>query len=121
MDSFGHFDYVVRYAPHKDEYYIPSDYYDIADEFFEKIIREGIALEFNTAGLKYGMKQANPHLDLLKRYRQKGGELITIGSDGHKPEHIAWDFQKGEQFLTEAGFSYYTVYKKRKPQMLRLS
>lgn len=121
MDTFAHLDYAVRYAPHKDTYYTPSDYFDLIDLFLKKLIDKGIALEFNTAGLKYGMKQANPHIDILKRYRQAGGELLTIGSDGHKPEHIAWDFKKGEEILTEAGFSYYAIYKKRKPQMLRLS
>lgn len=121
MDTFAHLDYVVRYAPHKDLYYIPSDYFDLIDVFLKEIIHKGIALEFNTAGLKYGMKQANPHIQILKRYRTLGGELLTIGSDGHKPEHIAWDFQQGESILREAGFSYYSIYKKRKPQMLRLS
>ena len=83
-------------------------------------IGKGIALEFNTAGLKYGMKQANPHLDILKRYRELGGELLTIGADGHKPEHIAWDFKKAEEILKEAGFEYYTVYRRRKPEMIKI-
>lgn len=120
MDSFGHLDYAVRYAPHKDEYYIPSDYYDMIDAILKKLMENGIALEFNTAGLKYGMKQANPHIDILKRYRQMGGELLTIGSDGHKPEHIAWDFKRGEEILKEAGFSYYTLFRNRKGEMIRL-
>lgn len=121
MDTFAHLDYAVRYAPHKDDYYVPSDYFDLLDVFFQKLIQKGIALEFNTAGLKYGMKQANPHIDILKHYRELGGELITIGSDGHKPDHMAWDFAQGEAILKSAGFNYYALYKKRKPQMLQLS
>lgn len=120
MDSFGHYDYAVRYAPNKDFYYKPSDYTDMIDAFLKTLIGKGIALEFNTAGLKYGMKQANPHLDILKRYRELGGELLTIGADGHKPEHIAWDFKKAEEILKEAGFEYYAVYRRRKAEMVRI-
>lgn len=121
MDSFGHYDYAVRYAPHKDEFYVPSDYMNLIDQFLKTLIQKGIALEFNTAGLKYGMKQANPHIDILKRYRELGGELLTIGADGHKPEHIAWDFKKGYEILRKAGFTYYTIYRNRRAEMLPLS
>lgn len=120
MDSFGHYDYVVRYAPHKDLFYKPSDYTDMIDTFLQTLIDKGIALEMNTAGLKYGMQQANPHIEILKRYRELGGELLTIGADGHKPEHVAWDFKKAEEILKEAGFEYYAVYRKRKPEMIKL-
>lgn len=120
MDSFAHLDYAVRYAPHKDLYYDPKDYADLIDLFLKELIEQGIALEFNTAGLKYGMKQANPHIEILKRYRALCGELLTIGSDGHCPAHIAWDFARGEEILAAAGFSYYTVYKNRKPHMVKL-
>ena len=120
MDTFAHLDYAVRYAPHKDEFYIPSDHFDIIDICLKKLIQKGISLEFNTAGLKYGMKQANPHIDILKRYRELGGELITIGSDGHQPKHMAWDFKTGEEILKTAGFTYYAFYQKREPVMLKL-
>jgi len=120
MDSFGHYDYAVRYAPKKDLNYVPSDYIDMTDMFLKTLIEKGIALELNTAGLKYGMKQANPHIEILKRYRELGGELLTIGADGHKPEHIAWDFKKAYEILREAGFEYYTVYRRRKPEMVKI-
>lgn len=120
MDSFGHYDYAVRYAPNKDLYYVPSDYMDMTDVFLKTLMEKGIALELNTAGLKYGMKQANPHIDMLKHYRKLGGELLTIGADGHKPEHIAWDFKKAEEILKEAGFEYYTVFRNRKPEMVKI-
>lgn len=120
MDSFGHYDYAVRYAPNKDLYYKPSDYTDTIDAFLKTLIEKGIALELNTAGLKYGMKQANPHIEILKRYRDLGGELLTIGADGHKPEHIAWNFKQAEEILKTAGFGYYAIYRDRKPEMLEI-
>ena len=35
-----------------------------------------------------------PENYVLKRYHELGGEILTIGSDGHKPEHTAYAFDK---------------------------
>ena len=32
----------------------------------------------------------NPHPDVIRRYRELGGELITIGSDGHAGNIQIW-------------------------------
>ena len=45
----------------------------------------GKGIELNTAGLKYGLGHPHPTEDALGRYRELGGEILTIGSDGHKP------------------------------------
>ena len=78
-------------------------------------IEHGKGIELNTAGLKYGLPYAHPHRDVLKRYRELGGEILTIGSDAHKPEHVAYDFQKVPELLESCGFRYYTEFIGRKP------
>lgn len=125
FDTCGHLDYLVRYVPKGNDWkgpesYHPSDYSDIIDRILRKLIEKGKALECNSAGLKYGIGFAHPEKEILQRYRALGGELITIGSDGHKPEHIAYDFDKVENMLTDAGFKYYTVFEGRKPMMVKL-
>lgn len=47
---------------------------------------------------------------MLKRYHELGGEIITVGADAHKPEHVAYDFDKVSNILKDAGFMYYTVF-----------
>ena len=54
------------------------------DPILRYLIDNGKALEVNTAGLKKGLPWPNPHMEILKRYRALGGELITIGSDAHR-------------------------------------
>ena len=125
FDSAGHFDYVVRYVPLSDAWKGPQDYdpmrfLDIIDEYLKTLIHKGKALECNTAGIKYGLGFTHPHESVLKRYRELGGELLTIGSDGHKPEHIFYDFQRTEDFLKSLGFKYYTIYRRHKPEFIRL-
>lgn len=125
FDSFGHLDYIVRYVPQKDDWhgtddYRPSDYMDIVDEFLKAVISKGKALECNSAGLKYGIGFAHPKAEILTRYRELGGELLTIGSDGHKPIHIAYDFDAVCEMLKSVGFTHYTIFEQRKPQFVKL-
>lgn len=84
------------------------------------MIQMGKGIELNTAGLKYGLGFCHPHPDVLKRYRELGGEIITVGSDGHKPEHVAYEFQKVRGILQECGFRYYTEFAGRRPNFIKL-
>lgn len=119
-DVYGHLDYVVRYGPNKNRFYSYEAYADIIDEILRTLIAKGKGIELNTAGFKYGLGHPNPTEAIIKRYRELGGEIITLGADGHKPEHVAYDFHKVPAILREAGFSYYTVFKNRKPKFYKL-
>jgi histidinol-phosphatase (PHP family) len=119
-DVYGHLDYIVRYGPHKNEFYSYEAYADIIDEILRALIARGKGIELNTAGFKYGLGHPNPTEDVIRRYRELGGEIITIGADGHKPEHVAYDFAKVAGILRDAGFSFYTVFRQRKPEFYPL-
>ena len=58
--------------------------------------------------------------EILKRYKELGGELLTLGSDAHAPCHIAYDFQKASDLLKACGFRYYTIFKERKSECIPL-
>lgn len=113
-DTLGHLDYVVRYGKNKELEYSYEHFSDYIDEILRKLIYKGKGLELNTAGFKYGLPFAHPHPDVLKRYKELGGEIITIGSDAHKPEHLAYSFDKVSDILKNCGFEYYTEFKQRK-------
>ena len=118
FDVYGHLDYAVRYSPEKS--YNPLDYREIIDEILRKIVSLGKGIEINTAGLRKGLSHANPHPFILKRYRELGGEIITVGSDAHNTADIAADFDLAESFLKDAGFEFYTVFRQRKPHFVEL-
>lgn len=120
FDTCGHIDYVVRYGPNKNKDYSYRRYQDILDEILKVLVEKGIGMECNTAGFKYGLGHPNPTEDILIRYRELGGEILTLGSDGHKPEHLAYDFHSIGELLKNCGYKYYTIFKKRKPEFLKL-
>lgn len=120
FDVLGHLDYVVRYGKNRERDYSYKKYADLIDEILRTLIAKGKGLELNMAGLKYGLPFAHPHPDVLKRYRELGGEIITVGADGHKPEHIAYDFSRAAGILKNCGFDHYTEYSKRRPVFRKL-
>lgn len=120
FDVYGHLDYIVRYGPNKDKYYSYSKYKDIIDEILCKLVDLGKGIEINTKAFKSGMAHPNPCEDILKRYLELGGEIITIGSDAHSPEFISSEFNRAESILKECGFKAYCYFKKRKPYFIDL-
>ena len=120
FDVYGHLDYVVRYGPNKDSEYTYEKYQDVLDDILKLLIEKGKGIEINTGGVKSGLKELHPCTAIIKRYRELGGEIITIGSDAHTPEHIAAHFDRAESILKECGFQYYTMFEKRTPEFKRL-
>lgn len=120
MDVYGHIDYIVRYGPNKNLSYSYKQYREILDEILRTLISKGVGIELNTGGYHYGLGEPNPCTDVILRYRQLGGEIITIGADAHAPDKIAYAFGKAARVLTECGFSYYTVFHDRKPEFIKL-
>lgn len=121
FDVYGHLDYIVRYIPDKSFVYEPEKYTEIIDRLLSTIIKAGKGIEVNTAGLKYGLPFSHPKEYLLTRYFALGGKYITIGSDGHKPEHLAYDFAKEADVLSSLGIHNYAVFEKRTPHIMTIS
>ncbi|MCR5107281.1 MAG: histidinol-phosphatase HisJ family protein [Lachnospiraceae bacterium] len=121
FDIYGHLDYVVRYGPNKDKFYSYSVYSDILDEILINIIKKGKGIEINTGGLFCGRcSDTNPCPDIVKRYKELKGEIITVGADAHKPDAVGYAFDRAENILKEAGFEYYCIFENRRPEFIKL-
>lgn len=120
FDVYGHLDYVVRYGKTRDADYSYDKYKDILDRILEALLQKEKGLEINTGAIGYGLKDFNPCAGVLKRYRELGGEIITVGSDAHKPADMARGFDRAAQLLLECGFRYYATFENRTPEFHRL-
>lgn len=120
FQSLGHMDYLTRYLRQTRDVFSYRMFADEIDEILGRLIRYQIALEVNTAGYKYGMGRPNPGSDVIKRYRELGGELLTVGADAHRPEHVGYGFDQARALLESCGIRYYTVYKMRKPYFIKI-
>lgn len=121
FDVYGHLDYVVRYGPKKDEGYSYEGFRDVFEQILTKLVSMGKGIELNTAGLAKGMREPNPCMGVIRRYRELGGEVVTVGSDAHSPAQVARSFDRAAGFLRDCGFRHYAVFSGRKPVFYPLS
>ena len=121
-DSLAHMDYIIRYIPGRENHIYDSmlRHKEVIDEILLHVIRSGKCLEVNTSGYKYGLGQPNPSPSVLKRYRDLGGRLITIGADAHEPEHIAYAFDKACRLLRSLGYESYVIFENRRMREIQL-
>ena len=120
FDIYGHLDYVLRYGPTKNTDFVFDEFRDDIDKILKALISMGKGIEANTSGYRYGMGGPHPCKEILSRYRELGGEILTVGSDAHKPEHIAQHFEDATALLKDCGFEYYCVFHERKPEFMKI-
>lgn len=116
FDIMGHYDYVARYAPYPQASILYRDFSDILDPILEYLAHEGKALEINTKTYQdYKGRTPEPDQDILLRYRELGGEFISLGSDSHDPSRVGKNFSSFAAMLKSLGFKYLTHFEARKP------
>lgn len=120
FDVYGHLDYVLRYGPEKNKNFTIAEYGDDIDNILNLLIENGKGIEANTSGYAYGMGAPHPCREILQRYRDLGGEIITIGSDAHDCEHMGQHFNEVTELLKDIGFKYYCIFENRYPEYRRL-
>jgi len=110
----GHFDIVKRY---NDDVKALSfeKYREVIAKPLMEIIKAGKGIELNLSGFRQGLGESLPSFDVLKLYRELGGEIITIGSDSHVPETIGDQFRLGVEMLRKAGFENVYRFERMQP------
>lgn len=121
FDIIGHYDYVARYAPYPQDGILYREFSDIFDTLFHYLIENGKGLEINTKSCTGGHgRKTFLDRDVLLRYRQMGGEIITLGSDSHDAANVAEDFEAHASLLRSLGFRWTSHYEKRQLVQLPL-
>ncbi|SDK21465.1 histidinol-phosphatase HisJ family protein [Natronincola ferrireducens] len=110
----GHLDIIKRYGGF--DMALPlEEYKDFTVNILKKVIEKGKGIELNTSGLRYKLGDYHPSIDIVKLYHDLGGEIITLGSDSHQPQHLAFDFPNALKHLKNIGFKYVTTFQKLQP------
>ncbi len=116
FDVLGHLTYPLRYMR---EAGFSLDFGDREEQLralFRLLAETGKGIEVNTSGLsRPGYGETLPPLELIRLYRACGGELVTVGSDGHTAAACGRHIREGQELLRQAGFHYVTWYRRREP------
>ena len=84
-------------------------------KILKTVIADGKGIEVNTSSYRYGLSDLTLSRDILKLYWELGGQILTIGSDSHKPEHLRTFINETKQELKALGFKKFCTFDKMQP------
>ena len=117
-DSVGHIGYVVRKSIYPDKNLYYADHADLIDDILKTLIAKGKALEVNSQSK--GVYDFLPTKEILLRYKELGGELLTFGSDAHLLERLGEKYSLVTDYLKSIGFKHVFKYLAHKPVAVKL-
>ena len=88
-------------------------------DLLEKIREKDLAVELNTSGFHYPVKEAFPSPELLGRCAQLQIPVVT-GSDAHTPETVGRDFDRARDLLKVAGYRHLTGFSHRQREIVAI-
>ena len=90
-----------------------EDHRELIDEILRQLALKGKGLEVNTSGVdRCGGFLPTP--DYVRRFRELGGEIVTIGSDAHNCQRVGQYTKEACQMLKDI-FGYVCTFENRKP------
>ncbi len=112
-NTVSHIGYVRKNAPYENTDLTYEEFPEEIDGILKRIIERNKSLEINS---KLSGDRFMPERDILARYYQLGGRLITFGSDSHSPETVANKYDLAVSILRLIGFDHWTVFEKMQPK-----
>ena len=91
------------------------DFADIIDKILTRVIADGKGIEVNTSGYRQGLGGPIPGYDIVQRYIELGGKIITMGSDAHQADNIGHSFEQAREELRALGLKKIACFQQRKP------
>lgn len=114
FDVLGHLTYVCKSAHNPTHGPVPfKDYIDITDEIMKILVSKNIGMEINTSGVDR-TGTFLPSADHLRRFKELGGEIVTVGSDAHDASRMGQYVPEALTILKEI-FGYVCTFESRKP------
>ena len=114
FDVLGHLTYPGKAKSHPNRRAIPfSEHREIVDEILKTLVARGKGMEINTSGM--GSCGAYlPSLDYFLRFKELGGQIVTVGSDAHGPDRVGERTFEAVKLLGEI-FGHVCTFENRKP------
>ena len=114
FDVLAHLTYLAKSTSHPAPRPIAyADHREIIDEILKVLVAKGKGMEINTSGVDR-CGDYLPSVDMFRRFKELGGEIVTIGTDSHKCNRVGqYSFQACDYFKDI--FGYVCTFQDRKP------
>jgi histidinol-phosphatase (PHP family) len=114
FDILGHLDLVKRDARKFGKPYDgPEPYADMIRTALGSLVERGKGIELNTSPLRGGQPDPCPSVQILRWYRELGGEILTLGSDAHSPAAVGAHLDVATEIAKAAGFQHLATFRRR--------
>ena len=119
FDVLAHLTYIAKTHCHPAPRPVPYDIHrEIVDEILRVLAAKGKGLEMNTSGMDR-VGGFLPAADYFRRFKELGGEIVTIGSDAHRADRVGQYSFESCQMLKDI-FGYVCTFENRQPVFHKL-
>ena len=118
-DVLGHLTYAGK-QPHNpgQKPVLYKDFREVMDEILKILVEKGKGMEVNTSGMdKCGAFL--PDETILRRFKELGGEIVTVGSDAHGADRVGQYCDEACHMVADI-FGYVCTFEERKPVFHKL-
>ena len=119
FDVLGHLTFICKARANPTRELIRyEDHREMADEILRELARKGKGMEINTSGVDRCGGYL-PTADFFRRFKELGGEIVTIGSDAHHVDRVGQYSREACEILKDI-FGYVCTFEGRKPVFHKL-
>ena len=119
FDVMAHLTYIAKPHCHPAPRPVPyAEHREVIDEILRTLAAKGKGLELNTSGVDR-CGGFLPTADIFRRFRELGGEIVTIGSDAHRCERVGQYSHEACETLKNI-FGYVCTFEDRMPVFHKL-
>lgn len=114
FDVLAHLTYIAKTHCHPSPRPVPyTEHRELIDEILRVLAAKGKGLEMNTSGVDR-CGGFLPTADFFRRFKELGGEIITVGSDAHQANRVGqYSFEACE--ILKDIFGYVCTFENRQP------
>ena len=114
FDVLAHLTYIGKTTAHPAPRAVPfAEHRELIDEILRIVAQKGKGLEMNTSGVDR-CGGFLPAADYFRRFRELGGEIVTVGSDAHRANRVGQYTFDACEILKDI-FGYVCTFEDRKP------
>ena len=114
FDVLAHLTYISKVRANPARRLVPpEEYREIVDEILKVLVAKGKGMEINTSGVDR-VGDFLPGEAYLRRFRELGGEIVTVGSDAHTADRVGQYVPRALELLKEI-FGCVCTFADRKP------
>ena len=114
FDVLAHLTYIAKATANPAPRPVPfMEHRDIVDEILKILVQKGKGMEMNSSGVDR-CGGFLPTADYFRRFKELGGEIVTVGSDAHTASRVGQYSREACGILKEI-FGYVCTFEGRKP------